>query len=228
MKKSKKHYLFEMELIPLNVIATVIFFAGIILFILLLNLSDLKISFDFNTDYKYLMILLVPYFALHEILHFIGYYLNGADASKLTFGVHLEKGVFCCSCKQIVNKKCIMWSLIYPFLFIGVITCILGFIINSSVLILLSIANISGAAGDLIMFFNFLKIKDFEFAEYDNPIGFSLYSSEDLSKRKMFGLKFIETRDELECHVTKKLTVSKKSIYYLIGWALLCFAYCVI
>ena len=118
MKKSKKHYLFEMELIPLNVIATVIFFAGIILFILLLNLTDLKISFDFNTDYKYLMILLVPYFALHEILHFIGYYLNGADASKLTFGVHLEKGVLCCLCKQNIDKRNILHSLLYPFVII--------------------------------------------------------------------------------------------------------------
>ena len=121
-----------------------------------------------------------------------------------------------------------MWSLIYPFLFLGVITLIIGFFIKSSVLILLSIANISGATGDLIMFLNFIKLKDFEFAEYDDPIGFSLYSKNDLSKKKMFGLKYIETKDKLECHIGKRVTVSKKSIYYLIAWYLLMLVFIIV
>ena len=224
----KKHYIYQMDMTVLNVIASLIFFVGIFLIIYVVNMTPYHLNFDYKKDYSLLMFLLVPYFMLHEVFHFFGYSFNGADPKKITFGIHLEKGVLCCSCKQTINKRCIMWSLIYPFLFLGVITMIIGFVINSSVLILLSLANMSGAAGDLIMFLNFIKLKDFDFAEYDDPIGFSLYSKNDLSKKKMFGLKYIETKDKLDCHVGKKITVSKKSIYYLTIWYILCLVFCIV
>lgn len=222
--KIKKFYLFELNAVTLNLVALVLLIIGFGTLIFGIN-HGLEFNFDFKTDYKYFMILLVPYFFVHEIFHFIGYYINGADPKKITFGVHLEKGVLVCSCKQTVSKRCILWSLMYPFIFLGVLTLIIGFLTNNSVLILLSLSNISGAAGDLVMFFEFLRIKDFEYSEYDNPLGFALVSSEDLSKKKMFGIKYVSTEKNVECHVDKRLTVSKKSIIYLIIWILICLVY---
>ena len=222
--KIKKYYLFELNAVTLNLVALVLLILGFGTLIFGIN-HGLEFTFDFKTDYKYFMILLVPYFFVHEIFHFIGYYINGADPEKITFGVHLEKGVLVCSCKQTVSKRCILWSLMYPFIFLGVLTLIIGFLTNNSVLILLSLSNIAGAAGDLVMFFEFLRIKDFEYSEYDNPLGFALVSGEDLSKKKMFGIKYVSTEKNVECHVDKRLTVSKKSIIYLIIWILICLVY---
>ena len=36
------------------------------------------------------------------------------------------------------------------------------------------------------MFFDLLKLKDFEYSEYDNPMAFGLYTNKDLSKTKLF------------------------------------------
>ena len=224
MIMKKKFYLFEFNTLVLNGLALLLLIIGFGGFVLTLN-SGLHLDFDFDKEYKLFIVLLAPYFVLHEIVHYIGFIINGANPKKLCFGVHLEKGVLCTSCKQRVSKKCVLWSLMYPFLFIGVFTLILGFIFNSIILVLLSITNMAGAAGDLAMFFSLLKIKDFEYYEYDNPIGFALVSSHDLSKEKMFGLKFVEVRDNVECHVDKLVTVSKKSITYIVIWAILCALY---
>ncbi len=220
----KKYYLYELNAVTLNLFAFILLTLGFLILILAIN-CGLHFNFDFDVDYKYFMILLVPYFVLHEIFHFIGYTVNCADPKRITFGIHLEKGVLCCSCKQKVSKKCILWSLMYPFLFLGVFTLILGFLINNSILILLSICNIAGAAGDILMFFEFIRIKNFEYSEYDNPLGFALVSNEDLSKRKMIGMKYISTENKVECHVDKKIDISKKSYIYLLIWFALCLIY---
>ena len=39
------------------------------------------------------------------------------------------------------------------------------------------------------MFLVFLKIKSFEYSEYDELVSFGIYTDEDLSKGKMFVLK---------------------------------------
>ena len=58
--------------------------------------------------------------------------------------------------------------------------------------------NISGCAADLTMFIALSKIKNFEYSEYDNPTAFGLYTSEDLSNKKFFGLKYVGTVDKFD------------------------------
>ena len=207
----KKYYLFEMNMIALNVVSILILIA--IGFLTIFLMKDFHVN---GITMGLFIILMVPYLCFHEILHSIGYILTGADPSRITFGAHLEKGVLCCLCKQNVSRKSILTSLIFPFMFIGVITYIIGIIFNLPILILLSIINISGCSGDLIMFFNFLFIKDFEYAEYDNPTAFGLYSSKDLSTTKLIGLKYVETKDSLEQFDLKKINVTKTSFIVLI------------
>ena len=212
----KKYYLFEMNAVGLNIISIVIL---VLMFMLTFAIID---SFRLNAlDPAIMLLLLIPYLCFHEVLHSIGYVLCGADFKRITYGAHIEKGVLCCLCKQNVNKRCIMVSLLFPFVFIGVVTYIIGIIINNPILILLSIFNISGCSGDLLMFFYFIPLKNFEYAEYDNPIAFGLYSSDDLSKKKLFGLKYVGTEDKLNQTVDKKVDISKVSIIYFVFTVLL-------
>ena len=205
----KKHYLFEMNLTVLNIISLILFFGMVLLTLLFYKIGVIH---NWNYSVGLIFILMIPYLVLHELLHSLSYVLHGADFKNITYGAHLEKGVLCCLCKQTISKKNILISLIYPFFWIGVCTYVLGICIDSPLLIALSVVNISGCAGDLIMFLDFLFLKNFEYSEYDNPVAFSLYSSRDLSKKKLFGLKYVETVNSLKIKDLKKVTISKTSI----------------
>lgn len=212
----KKYYLFEMKTGALNVLSIILFMGMIMLTGYLLDGKIINIM----AAGAQVFIIMIPYFAFHEVLHSIGYVLNGADFKYITYGAHLEKGVFCCLCKQNVSKRCILISLLFPFIFIGIITYIIGIIFNIPVLVLLSIMNISGCSGDLIMFYSLSKLKNYEYSEYDDPISFGLYTEEDLSKKKLPCLKYVGTKDELERNDLKKISVSKTSIAIIIIYML--------
>ena len=63
-----------------------------------------------------------------------------------------------------------------------------------------------------MMFYSLSKLKNIEYSEYDNPIAFGIYTSEDLSQKKMIGLKYKKTKKKLEIKDLKKITISKISI----------------
>lgn len=214
--KNKKYYLFEMDMLSLQIISTVL----LALFALLTYFIYPNISLS-NDTLGISFMLMIPYMILHEIIHSISYVINGANLKNITYGSHLEKGILCCLCKQNISKKNILISLLTPFFFIGIITYIIGILTSNSILTILSIFNLSGCSGDLIMFISLSKLKNFEFSEYDNPIAFGLYSQQDLSKCKLLGLKYIEEVDELEKKELKKLTISKGSIYTFFAYLLL-------
>lgn len=66
------------------------------------------------------------------------------------------------------------------------------------------------------MFHSLSRLKNFEFSEYDNPLAFGLYTKEDLSNKKLPGLKYIGSLDTLEKTINKKITISKTSIIFFI------------
>ena len=206
--KNKKYYLFEMQPTSLNIISILILFVVVIFTVLL---GKFSIIFD---NYGISLILMLPYLVLHEILHSVAYVIHGADFKNITYGAHMEKGILCCLCKQNITKKNILISLVYPLIFIGIFTYVIGILTNCGVLIFLSILNISGCSGDIIMFIALSRLENFEFSEYDNPLAFGLYTKEDLSNKKMFGLKYLGTQDELEKKDLKKVRISKVSYIY--------------
>ncbi len=206
-EEKKKYYVFEMNLKWLNIVSIILLILPLLLTILI------GIDLDFDGDaWTITLILIVPYLILHELFHGASYVLNGAKLKNITFGAHLEKGILCCLCKQNVSRKNILISVITPFIWLGLVTYMIGIATDNLVLILLSIFNISGCSGDLMMFLAFLKLKDFEYSEYDNPTAFGLYSETDLSHEKLFGLNYIGTKEELEKNDLKKVTISKTSI----------------
>lgn len=209
----KYYYLFQMKTGLLNGLSLVLMF---VLFIILYLIYGKNIVNVFIEGFPLTFLFMIPYFILHEIFHSIAYSIHGADFKNITYGAHLEKGVLCCLCKQNISKKNILISLLYPFIFLGVITLIIGIVFKIYPLILLSAMNISGCTGDFIMFYNLVKIPNFEFSEFDNPIAFGLYSNKDLSKLYLPGLSYLGKTDELERTIDKKIDISKISIIYLI------------
>lgn len=216
MNQEKKYYIFEMNGVILQVISIIILIVMLILTAYLSN--NIIIT---NKDLKLIFLLIIPYLILHELLHGVAYVINGANFKNITYGAHIEKGILCCLCKQNVSKRNILISLLFPFIIIGVITYIIGILINNTVLVWLSILNISGCSADLIMFLDLLKLKDFEYSEYDNPMAFGLYTNKDLSKTKLFGLKYIGEAKALEKNNMEKVSISKFSIITFIIFIIL-------
>lgn len=214
----KKIYKFKLDLVFLNIGSIVLFFLVFIPIIILKR--DLSLEIDFN-----FVVLMVFWMALHEFLHGIGFGIfKGVDKKNIKYGIQLESGIFYCMCKQKISKANILTSLMFPFTFIGVITLIIGLIINNSHLILLSLVNIAGAIGDLAMFISILLMpNNIEYIDLDDTTGFFLISSSDLSHEKLIGFKYDSCMDfneeNLKFNHQDKITVTKTS--YIIMFILL-------
>lgn len=214
----KKYYLFKMDMKFLNFFSIILMIISFGIFYLIYEEATLSVLYDIYVPF---ILIYVPYLIFHELLHSLAYVLYGANFKNITYGMHLEKGVLCCLCKQNINKRNILYSLLYPFFFIGVLTLIIGIIINNPLLILLSLANVSGCSGDLVMFYHLSRLDNFEFSEYDCPTAFGLYTKEDLSNKKMLGLVFVDVKSKLERNDLKKVVISKMSIIILFLFYLL-------
>jgi hypothetical protein len=209
----KYYYMFKMNTIVLNGFSLILIVLCSLFFYLLYGSNSLNILKDSMTI---VIFLYIPYLVLHEQLHSLAYVIYGADFKNITYGVHLEKGILCCLCKQRINKRNILHSLLYPFVIIGVITLIIGILVNYPVLVILSLTNIAGCSGDLVMFYHLRKLNNYEFSEYNDPIAFGLFTKEDFSKLKMFGLDYVDKKARLDRNDLRKVVVSKTSIILLV------------
>ena len=217
--KDKKYYIFTLNMNFLNIFSFIILFLVVGL-TLIIDKEFLISSINYTFAVERLLItfvLVFGYLMLHEILHSIGYYIYGAKYKNIVYGIELEKGIFYCLCKQNINKKNIMNSLMFPLFYIGIVTYIVSFILDSSYLLILSIFNISGCVGDIFTFLFMLKLDDdIEFSEFDDTTSFGIYTDKDISKNKYLGLKYIETRECLDRNEYTKIKVSKISYIILI------------
>ena len=212
---NKKYYIFKMNTNVLNIFSFVLL--GIFIGIGVLVYKGFWKDYTDNLFKMGLFLLAYfGYMVLHELLHAFSYRIHGAKGKNISFGVHLEKSVLCCLCKQDISKKNICISLLYPFFFIGIVTFIIGAIFKLPMLFLLSIFNIGGCIGDLLMFVFIYRLpKNIKYAEFDEPTSFAILSNEDLSDRKPFGLKYIEKKDKLDQNDKKKIRISKTSIIFI-------------
>ena len=218
----KKYYLFKIRTDTISYLSVVLLGIMLLITYLLGYLYTFKVI---EENMMIVLILFLGYLLLHEIIHSIAYVLYGAKYKKITYGIALELGVLYCLCKQNISKNNILHSLLYPLFFIGIITYVISIIFNLPILMWLSIFNISGCSGDIIMFIFISKLKNIEFSEMDDPISFALYSKDDLSNKKFLGLEYIDKKDELERKDFTKIKVSKPSYFILIGLVLLAIIY---
>ena len=218
MKTSNKRqaYVFKMKLLPANV-------AALAIFVVLVALSAaLGIEmFPQGINPFILFLLLVLYLMLHELLHGIGYLIGGTDRSNIIYGIALEKGILYAMANQELTKKNILISLQMPFVVIGVITYIIGALISNSLLVLLSIINITGAIMDIMMFIYIMKLNsDTTYSESGEPDEFVLITSDKLEKKKSAFFKIVNIKKYREADYVfekqKRLRISKFSIIFII------------
>lgn len=228
--KKVKTYIVEYNMVYIMILSVVLLIIPVLMTWAYYRFTSASV--DFNLDnlsgvvsYTLLFVLMILWMVLHEIIHGIAYQVNGAKKENITFGVALEKGIFYCKCGEFINKKNIIISLLSPFILIGVITLIIGYLINSFTLIFLSIVNISGAAGDLAMFGFFIKQdKDLRFKELGDSTTFCLKTKDDLSNKKFISVrikKVVTDEKEIEEEKSKKINITKASWVILIVFILL-------
>ena len=214
-KKNLKYYTYQLDMVFLNILSLVIF-GGVWLLVMILGGSSYLWS---NEHVGFLLIAMILWLMLHEVLHGIGFGIfPSVNKKNIVFGIALEKGVFYCMCKQKISRKVILTSLLFPVTFIGIVTLIWGMMIHSYYLVMLSILNIAGAVGDLVMTVYFLKVdKNITYLDLDDSTSFTVLSDVDLSSYKVRGIKLVESglyNESMKPRDMRKIVISKKS--YLI------------
>ena len=141
-KEPLKYYTYQLDMVVLNILAILIF----IITLFIVNLIGYDNFSAFEEYGLSILIFLILWLILHEVLHSIGFVIfKEVKQKNITYGISLEKEVFYCMCKQEISKKVILTSLLFPLTIIGIITLIIGIVLDNSLLVLLSIYNIMGA-----------------------------------------------------------------------------------
>ena len=217
----RKYYKYEINTTFANILCI------IITIIATVPVWNIIVDTIFNIEYKYIGIFFFIYIIwmfLHEALHGIGHMVCGVKINELSFGALLEKSILFCLVRREVSKKNILISLIFPFIFIGLITYIIGILINCPLLIILSILNIGGACMDIIMFIQFIKLgSDITYIEPGDGTSFYIMSNNEI--KKLVGLTKKEEgiyQERMFSNLNNKfIDVSKISIIIMILFVVL-------
>ena len=216
----KKYYIFRMDTLILNVISIILFL--IVCFISFLIDRSLLIESFFINDFPIFILEMILFTFMHEFLHSFAYVLNGAKFKNIYYGASLEKGILYCLRKERISKKNILISLMFPFVIIGLITYIISIIFHLPRLLLLSLVNISGCSGDILMFNFISKLKNVEFSEFDKEDEFAIYSSKKIESSGL-GIQYVRSSCSLEVSNCSKIQVSKFSIIAFVFLIILSF-----
>ena len=216
-RSTVKYYVYSIETIGMTIVMLVI--VCLTLLPIMFLRRDIIINAGLNPFFNIALILL---FILHEIVHGISYRMSkGVSNSDITFGAKLEKVILFCVCKKPISKKDIIRSLLAPLFVLSFVPLIINFIfnLNNDLLITLAVANMIGAAGDLLMTRFILTMpEDTRFVE-DSRNRFVLITSKDISKQKALGLKLDaieENFDNIANTDSRKIIISKAS-YVIFG-----------
>lgn len=99
------------------------------------------------------VVLYIIFIILHEAFHLIGFMIFGRVPFKaLKYGINLEQGIAYATTKQPLPNHAMKKALLLPFWTTGVLPTIVGFYLNSTVLILIGAVLIAGAVGDFAMY----------------------------------------------------------------------------
>lgn len=213
-EKKVKYYTYQFDMRVLNVLAILLF----------LVVSALAYLIEKNNDYVFvssiwLFLGVFVWMVLHEILHGIGFSLfSEVDRKNIVFGMALEKSVFYCMCKQVISKKVILTSLVFPVFFIGIVTLLVGMIMNCYLLVFLSIVNITGSIGDIVMIIYFLRVGNVRYLDLDDCTTFTVLSENDLFENRVLGIRLVDSGvydENMVAQDRKRIQISKKSCYIL-------------
>jgi hypothetical protein len=124
-------------------------------------------------------------------------------------------------CKQNINKKIILTSLLFPVSILGILTLIIGMILNSYELVFLSILNIVSSIGDIVMIIFFLKCpKDIIYLDLDDNTSFTVLSKISLEHIQVPGIILTKkgwyNQNKIKAKNKKKIVISKFSYIIII------------
>ena len=217
-EKNTHYYTYTLNMTMLNILALILF----------VIVSTLVLFVERNETYIMSMnplaffIVMFIWLVIHEILHGVGFALfKEVDKKNITFGAALEKGVFYCMCKQNITKKVILTSLLFPLTIIGIITLIIGMIINNYELVFLSILNIVSSIGDIAMTIYFLKTpSDITYLDLDDCTSFTVLSKTPLDNITAPGIipkeKGLYDEKTMYSKDKRRLVISKQSYILII------------
>ena len=150
-------YIIELDIHKLakqNIIWTITL--SILFLIINITLQPQHVHFSLGS-----IILVISYFSisyivlivLHEACHLIGFVIFGkAPFSSLSYGVDFQKGMAYATTTEHISNAGMKKALLLPFWVTGVIPTLVGFYINSNLLILVGAFLIAGAVGDFAMY----------------------------------------------------------------------------
>ena len=102
---------------------------SIFTFVIFLSLPT-KILLSFPNLYIEIVVMLLI-FLIHEVLHGLGFRICGrAKTNNIVYGAKLESGILYCACKEEIDKKGIICSLIAPLIFLTILPIIIGQFFN--------------------------------------------------------------------------------------------------
>ena len=213
----KKYYKFELNITALSALSLILLIVFVGADFMIRNNYD---AFATGYGMRWFLLAYLVYIVLHEICHGIGFTLFVKNKKNVKYGAALEKGVLYAMCQERISKTGIIISLLFPIIFLTIITLIIAILCNFYLLELLSLVNLASAVGDLALLGLIIKLpKDVKYIDYDNVIGAYLISENDLSKYKSLMVKYVECGEDKEELVNKNIkfiTISKQSWLYLI------------
>lgn len=90
---------------------------------------------------------------LHEAFHLVGFLIfGGVPFKSLKYGINLELGVAYATTDSPLPNHAMKKALLLPFWTTGVLPTLVGFYVNSTVLVVVGACLIAGAIGDFAMY----------------------------------------------------------------------------
>lgn len=141
------------KLMTQNIVLTV----GLAIFFIAIQYIYFK---DFDFSFSKIVIGILLFFVLymllivlHEAFHLIGFLIfGGVPFKSLKYGINLELGVAYATTDQALPNHAMKKALLLPFWTTGVLPTLVGFYLNSTVLVIVGACLIGGAIGDFAMY----------------------------------------------------------------------------
>ena len=209
----KKCFTYKYNMLTLNLIAILFAVPLIALYIFLIR--------DFEVV-SFPILLVILWAILHEIIHGLAFAIcRDVKPNNIVFGAEIEKGFMYCMCKQEISRKSIFISLLAPLVLIGLVTLPIGVWLKSDILIFLSVFNILGAIGDLMVSILLLKLPRYiTYIDFQDPAAFTITSQEDIKDIKVPGIKCTEVyeydKKRIKWEPSPRIKMSKVSIVILV------------
>jgi len=168
-----------MTALEANMYAVVAALPFIVLLVLAYVLVVKELSFDMK-DFWIAYFLFIVFVVVHELIHGVTWAMFCEDRFKsISFGFIKEYLTPYCTCSQPMKKYQILIGSLMPTIILGFILGVVSILTSSQMLLIVSVLNILGGGGDLMVTFKLLKYKspskDTLFIDHPYEIGTAVF-----------------------------------------------------